>query len=172
MRDLTAATGTEIARGITRPRYLIELVMENVTYRWSSGSEATWNGQLWTQNGAQVDDLRAVAGGAQEGRISLPNHDNAASALVLSDGINGRACRIWQIYGDGPFATDDAVLLFEGVCDGAELAIERVSIDLTSAGRVNELSPRLYWDMACTHIPPAGTVISWGGEHYRLERRK
>ena len=171
MRTLTAATKTEIERDITRPIYLVELVMATVTYRLSTGPAVSWNGSTWSQSGAQVDDLRAVSGGAQEGRISLPNHDNAASALVLSDGVAGRACRIWQLYGDGPYATNDAVLLFDGECDGADLTIERVSIDLTSSGRIRELSPRLYWEHFCKHIPPAGTVISWGGEHYRLERR-
>ncbi|MGE0289691.1 MAG: hypothetical protein AB7I42_25625 [Bradyrhizobium sp.] len=172
MRTLTEKTQTDTSGQITRPFYLIELVMASATYRWSSRQTVDWNSQTWTQNGVQVDELRDLAGGAQEGRISLPNHDRAASALVLAERINGRPIRIWQLYGDAPHAIDDAVALFDGYCDGApNVAASRVSIEITSAGMENEDAPRLRWELFSSHIPPSGTVISWGGEHYRLERR-
>ncbi len=172
MRDLSETTQAETEKAITSPFYLVEIVMATVTLRLSSSGETAWNGETWAQAGVQVDDLRQVAGGEMEGSISLPNTDLAASALVLADGINDRPCRIRKLYGAGPHAPEDAVLLFDGVCDGApSLSIQRISIEITTRGRINELSPRLRWELFCNHIPPAGTVIPWGGEHFRLEPR-
>lgn len=172
MRTLSTTTDTETAKAITRPIELIELVLASGTYRWSSAGDVSFNGYTWSESGAQVDHLQSLAGGAQQGIISLSNTDNAASALVLADGVADAPITLYQLYGDGPYAADDAVELFSGVCDGApQIGLDRVQISITSAGRAREFAPRIYFEQFCNWIPPAGKVISWGGEHYRLERR-
>lgn len=172
MRELTEYMDAEIARPITRPLNLIEILLPSVTLRWSTGRTVEWDGDTWTDAGVTLEALRALAGGAMEGMISVRNTELAASGLVLVDGVNDRPCRIWELSGPGPFDPADAVMTFEGVCDGTpDISIERVRIAITSASRVREMSPRIYFEQFCNHIPPAGTVISWGGEHYRLEAR-
>lgn len=169
--DITPYTQAETAREITIPRHLIELTVGAAVYRWSTREDVTWSGETWIGVGAQVEDLRTLVGGAMSGRISLPNHDNAMSALVLADGVAGRRVRIWQLYGMGPFTAEDAVLVFSGEADGApDVGETRVSIEIVTEGRALQKAPRLYWDMLFNHIPPAGTVISIGGEHFTLER--
>lgn len=171
MRALSGATLSEIVKPITRPINLIEIVFAAVTYRLSTGPTVTWNAQTWIASGAKVENLQSLVGGAMDGRISLPNTDNAASALVLVDGVADRVCRIYQLYGDGPYSVGDEIKLFEGVCDNAEIDLDRVVINITTERRLSETAPRIYFEAFCTRLPPAGTVISWGGEHYRLEAR-
>ena len=170
MRTLSTTTNTEVAKPITVPIYLIELVL-SITYRFSTRGAITWNGFTWVQSGAKVDTLRTTPGGSQEGAISLQNFDNGASSFVLVDGIGDKPCRIWALYGEGPYLVGDAVQLFEGVCDSAELNLDRVVIRVASAGRLREQSPRLYWDQPCNFIPAPGRVFAWGGERYTLEAR-
>lgn len=172
MRTLSTYTTTEIAKAITRPIHLVELVTDATTYRWSSSGDVPYASVTWTGNGVSVEDLRNLAGGGQEGRISLPNIDGAAAALVLGTGIADRVLRIYELAGDGPYTAGDAALLFDGVCDAAtSIDDERVTIDITSAARNMEQSPRILWNLFCNHMPAPGTVIPWAGERYALEPR-
>lgn len=172
MLEMTEKAEADVTAPITVPFWLVELEMATATYRWSSRHELDWNGHTWAQSGVQVDTLRDLAGGAQEGTISLPNHDRAASALVLAERINGRPVRIWKLYGQPPYAVGDAILKFSGVADGTpNVAAPRVSIEINGVGLDNQEAPRLLWDLFSNHIPPAGSVISWAGEHFLLERR-
>jgi len=171
MRAVTPAYSAEISRHSTRPFVLVELVAPGITYRWSSGPDVTWAGESWSAVGLQLEQLRAIVGGGQEGQISLHNFGGGASALVLGSRINDAPVRIWKLYGDGPYDSGDEVQIFDGVADGQRVLVERVTIDIVTSGRERELSPRLYYDAFCSHIPPAGTVLSWEGEHYRLESR-
>lgn len=172
MRDLTPNQQAETQKASTEPFHLVELQTPTATYRWSSRATAVWRGQEWTGGVVRVDGLAALAGGSAEARISLSNSDNAASALALVDNINDSPCRIYQLYGAAPHADADAALVFAGVVDGVpRIGTARVTIDLLTAGRAMEMSPRLYFELFCSSLPPAGTVISWAGEHYRLEAR-
>lgn len=172
MRTLSSNTATETARPITRPMHLVHIVTDTVTYRWCSSNTVTFDGQTWTGNGVAVTALRNLAGGGMEGQISLPNIDGAGAAVALNNDLIDKACRIYELYGDGPYNVADAVVIFDGVCDAAsDIGDERVIIDITSAARNRELSPRMLWNLFCNHMPAPGTVIAWAGERYTLEPR-
>ncbi|WP_347278609.1 hypothetical protein [Plasticicumulans sp.] len=168
MRTLSGTTAAALAGPITRPLLLIELSLSPVQ-RWSTGGAVTWNGYAWSESGARVEDLSELPGAAVEGRISAPNADGALGALLLAQGATDLPCRIWALYGDGPYALGDAVLLFDGVTDGAEHGL-RVTIGLITAARRRLTAPRLRCaPPLCNRLPPAGTVLAWNGERYVLE---
>jgi|GEM_PF-2500812 len=173
MRTLSLNLQTEVARDITTPFAVVEITTNAATVlRFSSRETVTWNAVTWTESGIKVDSLRDLPGGAQEGRLVFQNFDNAASALVLTDGITDAPVKVYLLYGAGPtFAAGDGVQIFEGVCDASDVQLERVTIDITSAGRLRETSPRLYYTSFCHYMPPAGRVLSWGGEHFELISR-
>lgn len=171
MRTLSTAAAADVVKPITTPFHLVELVMASATYRWSTRGTVSWDSQTWTEAGVMVEGLRNLVGGGMEGAISITNTDNAASALVLADGVADRECRVWQLNGAGPYVLADAVKLFDGVCDGADIGLDRVRIDIITAKRVRETAPRIYFEAFCAHMPAAGTVLAWGGEHYTLENR-
>jgi hypothetical protein len=169
---LTSKNVEETTRDRAMPFYVVELVMSTVTYRWSTGREAVWNGQTFVESGVNVEGkLEPQAGGGKIGQISLPNADKAGSALVLGENMNFRPIRIWKLYGAGPYDVEDAVPQFDGVCDGVpDIGDTRVFINLFTNGKHNNESPPLVYDLF-TVPPPAGTVVSWQGEHFTLESR-
>jgi hypothetical protein len=74
------------------------------------------------------------------------------------------------LYGAGPFASGDAAQLFSGVVDGAEIGSVRATLSLVSSARRRLTGPRIYCQPPlCNHIPPAGKVITWGGEEFQFE---
>ena len=83
MRTVDGSILREAARPLTAPLYLIEFQAVSVTYRWSTRGDVEWMGWDWTPTGVVVESLRTIAGGAQEGTLSLPNTDNSMSGIVM-----------------------------------------------------------------------------------------
>lgn len=172
MRTLNPYLQTEVSRAATAPFYLVELVFQSTTLRLSTGRDVSWRGYDWLATGVAVTELTPLEGG-MEGRLSLPNADLGASALVLAEDIHDRPCRIWILYGDGPYGADDAVLLFDGAVDGMEIppGSLRVELALQSRDAGTAFAPRIFCaPPLCHHAPPVGTVIDWDGERHVMER--
>lgn len=167
MRALSGTTAAAVSGPITRPLLLIELSLSPVQ-RWSTGGAVTWNGYAWSASGARVEDLSELPGAAIEGRISAPNADGALGALLLAQGATDLPCRIWALYGDGPYSEADAVMLFDGVVDGTECGLRAV-MSLITAGRRRLTAPRIRCAAPlCNFMPPAGTLLVWNGDRYEL----
>ena len=108
-----------------------------------------------------------------EGRISLPNTDNAASAYALNEDLSINEVEILTLYGEAPFAAGDAETVFTGVLDGCLIGPDRVYFDIATAGRKREYGPRvILMPPLCNHLPPNGLRLSWGGEIIELEGRE
>lgn len=169
MRTISTRNDTEVAKKITKPFYIMDLVL-TITYRWSTLGSVLWNGQTYTPNGLRVMEINDIPGGSKEGRFSLPNHDNAASALALGEDLNDKTCRIWKLYGDEPYAVDDAISVFDGVLDGSSsIKSNEVIFGFTSEGRLREMSPRIHIAPPLfNHLPARGTVLAWAGERFEL----
>lgn len=171
MLTLSSTTATEVAKSSTQPFYIVELLF-STPLRLSSGPTCSWNSQTWTANGVGVRDILQLDGGGQKAVIRLPNTDNSASALVMSDGIVDVGCNIWQLYGAGPYAVGDAVQIFSGVIDSVdEMTLSSVLMQAVSDSARREKSPRIYFDHICRYLPPAGRVLAWNGQYFKLETR-
>jgi len=167
-RTLPTLLSTEVVKTVTMPFHVIEIGW-SPTSRLSTGATVAWNGYTWTGGVATLDDLRALPGGALEGTLSLANTDDAVGATVLAADLAETPVTIWALYGAGPFTSGDALQVFTGVLDGADLSVTRVSLGLVSAGRRRLTGPRLYCQPpTCNHMPPPGTRIVWGGDVFIL----
>ncbi len=170
MRTLSSALNTEVAKTVTSPGYLVE-IMFAMPVRLSSRGTLTWNGLNWQAADFRVSGLAWDAAGEQTGRLDLGNTDLTYSSLVLAEGVAERAIRIWKFYGAAPGASD-TVQIFNGVGDEAEIMHRHVSIGLTTEASGTALSPREFIGQASgfNWVPASGTIIPWAGENYRLER--
>jgi hypothetical protein len=167
-RALTSLITTEIARTVTAPFHLIKIDFPTVA-RLSTGATVAYGGYTWTGGTATLDDLRALPGGALEGSLSISNTNDSIGATVLATDLSDTAVTIWALYGAGPFVSGDALQVFTGVLDGADLTPTRVRLGIVSAGRRRLTGPRLYCQPpTCNHMPPPGTRIVWGGDVYIL----
>lgn len=167
--SVSARTLTDAQATVARPLYLLELGFSTVEHLSTRG-DVTWAGQTWTANGVSVGRITpATADGAQRAEITLPNDTYAYSAIVLGEGIEGASLKIWKLYGEAPFADEDAVQVFDGVMDVARLG-DVVRITATSGGRDNEQVPHLLFaPPVFNHLPAPGTIFYWRGERVTLE---
>jgi hypothetical protein len=171
MRTLAPTLQTQVSATVTKPGYLVE-IMFSTRCLFSSRGGLSWNGLYWSPRGLSVTGLANAGSGGASGELRLANADLVMSALVLGEGIAGRAIRIWQFYGDEP-AAGDALLVFDGVGDEASVADDSVTIKL-SPGTLRSLSaPRLRITAAAgfNHLTPPGTVILFGGGKITLKGR-
>lgn len=165
MRELSANLEASVAQTVTTPAFLIQIDFSTVL-RLSSRGDQSWDGNLWT--GGRLGKIQASSDG---GQVEIMNSDLAAGALVLNEGISDRPISIWQFYGDNPDLAD-AVQIFSGVGDSAEIAHDRIRIKLTAGNRRTLYSPRRFINSVSgfNNLLPAGTRITWGGETFTLER--
>ncbi|WP_448508790.1 hypothetical protein [Immundisolibacter sp.] len=164
-RTLTTQTTNAVAATVTTPAWFIELAFSSII-RLSSRGDQSWGGQAWT--GGRLKNIQI---GPTGGKFLLINTDLAYSALVLNNSTTDVGCRAWMFYGDNP-ASDDPVLVFDGVTDGATVDVGAVAFGLAVEGSRTAFSPRSFITEAggFNHLRPAGTKISWGGTVYELER--
>ena len=172
-RTLSTATATEIAKAVTRPFYLARIEFPGVvTYYLSTGATVTWLGYTWDGGNLTVDALRTLPGGGLEGALSLTNADGSGAALALNGSLEEVLVDLWALYGDGPYATEDATQVFSGVLDGAEIGMMRVRFGLSSESRRRATGPRIYCaPPLCNHLVAPGSVLYWSGERYGLLKR-
>lgn len=172
MRTLTANAQTAIEADVTRPRYLIEIGFDPVL-RYSTIGEVDWDGYTWIPNGAQVSGLRTSPDGTSTGRLILPNQDRAFGAMVIAQRVRNRSCRVWMLYGEAPFAEDDAVQVFDGFMDGVPVLGSRVEIELVSLGANGTKVPLLTMAKALgTGLPTPGDRIRYFNADILLHSQK
>ena len=105
------------------------------------------------------------------GALAIGNNDLAIGALVLSEGVAGRACSVWKFYGDTAPATGDPVKVFDGVCDSADIPENGpVRITLQQSGGTTTFCPRTYLTAAAgfSFLPTPGQIVTWNDETVRL----
>lgn len=172
-RVLTAATIAETEKTVTTPAYLVEIGFSTIL-RLSSRNDQSWSGYTWTGGRlGRVSGLNWDGKGQQNGEIAIVNSDLAYSALVLNEGVADRRVRIWKFYGDNP-ATLDPVAVFDGVADEASIGPDAVRLTLVGENTRTLYAPRRFIGPATgfSHLCPAGTKFTWGGQTYILDRGK
>lgn len=171
---VSANVSTEVARTVTRPGYLVEIAF-STPFRISTRGDINWNGAVFITWGAEVDIEVDASRSALAGTLRLHNTENALGTLILLEGIADRPIRIWSFYGETPGLFDAVPQLF-GVGDGASIDPGKgtVTISVMQAGGTTLYSPRSYItrEGGFNFVPAAGSLYSWGGEQFRLEREE
>jgi hypothetical protein len=154
---------------VTFPLILVELGF-SVTMRLASITTVFWNGYTWGSGllTANAINLQPSSSGSLTGSIFLENADNAMSTLILSEGARGKPVNIWYLYGTEPYQPEDAIQIFSGVIDGVPQMDMTVQLDIVSEGAML-WTPRItYTATRFSHMLPAGTVVTIGGQQFVL----
>lgn len=163
-RPISSTTDTEIAKTVTRPLFLVYLGF-NVPVRLSSREQITYASVLWS---AASFTLQMGAG---EWRLEVFNEALLLGQTVLTQGTSGRIARVYQLYGNGPYADDDGELLLDGEMGEAVIADGVVRIALKR--RAPQRTPRLFCvPPTFNHIPPEGTIIRTATGTTELEPKR
>lgn len=164
MIDLNAGAIAAMSGNSTQPIRLIMLGFDAPIYA-SDGVALAFDGHAWL-----ASDIEAVGLTDKDGKIRLPNHDLSASALVLGQGVSGRAVEVWELYGTAPFSADSGRLLFAGVMDSVPVIGDFVEITVKSSGDGTSRAPRLplsLWFGSDGLLAP-GTTVAWDGHSITL----
>lgn len=163
-RTLNAAALTAVAAPVTAPGYLVAITSTyNEVLRYSTRGTLTYNSATW------VGGARVMRQSPTDWSLSLPNTDNAASALVLSDDLERATVSVWSYLANA--SPPQAVLLFSGYVNQVlRVTAQQVDIGLAavSLGR-SWLPDVILAPPLLRHMPPPGTAITWGGKVYYLE---
>jgi len=172
-RSLSGATASGISDPVTRPGYFIFIAFASAVY-YSTRGTLDWNEHTWIAADIEVSGLAFDAlDSAQSGSLVIGNADGVIGALILGEGVAGRAISIWAFYGDADPATADPVQLFSGVGDTASLDDKgRATIGIVRPESTTLYTPRRYITAAegFHWLPPDGMQVTWGGETVILTR--
>ena len=171
MRTLTSAVTSAAALTVTAPGYLVEISFAT-PLRYSTRGTLTWDSKTWTAYDVRVSGIAwDGASSGLTGSLAIGNADLAIGQSVLSEGVAGRAIKVWAIYGDSP-AASDPVLVFDGIGDGATIPeVGAVTIDLQQSGGTTQFCPRTYLtpEAGFSFLPTPGQIVVWDGETVRLD---
>ena len=165
-RSLSVRTTTEVEKKVgAKPIYLI-CIGYGTPLRKSSGPTLTWNSNSWTAD----DMVVSVNPDRNKGSLQIQNTDYVFGGLVQTDKLIDIPIKIYELYGDTPYAIADAELLFDGVGGACSIGLRWVTVDLHEGSTEIMFCPRIRCtkEIGFNHLPPDGTVISWDGESYTI----
>lgn len=163
-RTLDAGALAALDDPVTAPGYLIKITSTHrEVLRYSTRGTLTHDSLTWFGGG------KLSRQSPTDWNLLLPNSDNAASALALSNEIDQATVSVWSYLGHA--APPQAILLFEGYVNQViriTTAAVEFSLAAVTLGR-SWLPDIILAPPLLTHIPPPGTAIAWGGKIYYLE---
>lgn len=169
MKTLSSALSAALGAPVQQPAILVQAGFSTVR-RWSSFATTTWNGQTWTKEDIQLDQLQ-VGALRVSGTLVVGNNDDGIGALVLAEGVQDRAITIWG-YDAAATALGDVVWLCTAVGASAQVGLRDVRIALRHRSEFMQ-APRTFVGPAAgiTGLLPAGAALRINGIDYVLERR-
>lgn len=171
MRTTTAKIDAAVSGQVLVPAYLVEIGF-STTLRFCTRKTVDWGGYFWVLAGVQVGSITTGTGGAKSVSVSIPNNQFAFSQLVLSQNAAGRRLRIWKLFGEAPYAQEDAVMVFDGVIEDVPEMMDRVVLSAASKTARAAFAPNITVNPPYfNHLPRPGQTIIWGGETYELQPR-
>lgn len=170
-RSLSTPTSNASLVLVTQPGYLVEIGFET-PLRLSSRGDVAVLGNDWTAWDVRVAGMaHDGARPATSGSLTLGDHDQSITALVLGEGVAGREVSVWRYFAVA-IAEADPVRIFHGVAGGASGGAGRtVQIQLVARESTILYAPRRYMtpETGFTGIPAAGKVLVFNGEKYILQ---
>ena len=169
MKSLSTALAAALGAPVQRPALLVEIAFSGMV-RWTSAAAITWNGYTWASRDIRLENLQ-TGPLRVSGTLVIGNADDEAGTLVLSQGVQDRAVRIWA-YDAAATGATDVVWLADAVAAGGQVTPSEVRIPLRHKADLLD-SPRTYVNAAAgfTQLMPGGTVLRIAGIDMRLERR-
>lgn len=167
MKAVPSGMAAAHAAPVQRPGLLVEMHFSTVQ-RWSTRGALNWGGFTWAAMDMQLQNLQ-VQPFAVSGTLVLGNTNDAAGALVLSQGVQDRLVKVYSF--DGAVPTE-AVWLATAVGASAQVSPRDVRISLRHRTEFMA-SPRTYVNPQAgfTNLLPSGTVLRINGIDLRLDRR-
>lgn len=169
MKTLTAPMLAELSLTITSPGYLVQIGYGS-TLRLSSMGDITYGSATWLAADLKVSGVKQDGKGGNSASMSVGNTDNTYGAIVLNEGASDIPVIIYACYAGAP---GEAVQVFSGVTDGAEISVDKVQFTLVAQANKTLFCPRVFIaPPVFNFLQPEGTRVPWGSEVFSLDRRQ
>ena len=169
---ISSPTTTALAQSLTLPSYLFYIGWV-APIRLCSRSDLDWKGNVYISYSATASGIEWRGSAESSGTLRLSNFGTNYSSTALDEGVADVPIKMW-IYDGAATATDDPVLVFDGVGDSCEITSDAVTIRCTSKRARSLFAPRSYinQDSGFSIVPPEGKKITWGGQKYVFKRSR
>lgn len=169
IRALTSQLVLEIEKYITAPGWLIEIETSPSYLRYSTRGTIDYGGYTWS-GGATLSGVSELGISGQV-QMTLPNIDNAATAIALSNTLRDVNVNIYALYdvdNTSPQATQLATMKIDGV-EAIDKMRATLSLRMT-ADVATHLPDVVIGPPLCNYIPQDGSSITWGASKIIFER--
>ncbi len=172
--ETSLAFDAATALTVTAPGDLLRIQFATQALRLCTRGDIVWNGELYIGKdfrvtGASMDGARASV----EATIVIPDVERLVWALIDNDGIADRAVELRRFYGNSAPALYDVMPVLIGAADSAAVDINtgEVSIVVYHQAGKNSKTPRRFItaEEGFSNITPAGTILSFNGQQFRLD---
>lgn len=170
MRELSIDLSAALGAAVQRPALLVEIGYSPVV-RLTTHSAMTWDSRSWVVGPVSVEGLR-VGPFSVAGTIVIGNADGVAGAMLLAQGINDRAIRI---YGYDAAATGEPDVVWLADASGSAGQVNSRDVRIQLRHRADGgYSPRarVGASTGVYQLLAAGTVLRINGIDLKLERRQ
>lgn len=180
-RDLKPEYALATEESITAPLYLVELALEQRTYRACSfDTSIQVLDREWYDSNLVVTGPSQRSGGTLSATVSMPYRVSQAGGVLLDDILEARPqdrpAKLYKTY----FHADaylEPILLLDGVIDDASLRAsggggnQRISFSIVSRGNRGGRTPFIrIAPPLLNHITAAGSVVIFNDGRYEIDR--
>lgn len=164
MRTPSARTASELKKEVTEPLFIVQLGLAPPVYLSTRGP-TLYEGITYELANLEILGLDYEDNGDNSCALRL---DGNYSQLVISGFLVGKSLWIAQLWGQEPFSSGDAIVLFDGVVNDTGIDRNWVSIEGRQTNAHILTIPALFYDHQ--NIQPAGTEITIRTNTYVIEQ--
>lgn len=173
LRDLPIEQYSRRAAAVTEEIHLV---------RWEhSGALETLS-----TKGDRTMDAESYAGGVLlavtvekgETEATIEMHVTPDRAAEVDGGTwrGGKICQIYSVNAepgtDEVFTMDQTELVLDGLIDSSRMAGHKITVKAVHKSLAGKKTPRHTFSQLTDSIPPAGTIIEYGGDKYPLVAKR
>ena len=164
MRTPSARTASELQKAITEPVFIVRLGLMPVVYLSTRGP-TLWAGNVYEDANLELLGLDYEDNGNTV--VSL-RFDSAYGQLAIDGALIGKSLFVRALWGQEPFADEDAIVLFGGVISDANISRNWTEIEGRGVNSAVLTVPALFYDHQ--NVQPAGTEITIRANTFVIEQ--
>lgn len=171
-RTLDAGNLSAVASQHTQPVHLVRITIPGGSpVYYSEGKAISFGGNTYLEGMVKVGELAWNAEGEQTCSIEIQNTGDAAETLFFSSAFYNATVDIWLTYVDGAGTNTTPVLYITGGVEGTTLDPVVLKATVVTQKLRISFTPNKYMKaVGFNFIPPDGSVVTWNGGSYVLER--
>jgi hypothetical protein len=136
-RAITSQFRSELAAGLCRPRFFLEMhLLSQVLRLWTGSQDVTFAGEVWSASSLfkSIDQISVQKGSPEGMRVNLAGEPSEMMSLVQSGFIANKVGRLYLGFVNDALALiPDPLMLFQGRLDNVALAddVDEATVTVT-----------------------------------------